>query len=101
MANIVDVFFEIMAIAREKIPEIERQSQAAKRIDQFKADIASLRMRKGVTEGIYERLRDKLRAAAGSRTVGIGPGSGRTANRSVKSHKCQEATYTHISPVAT
>jgi predicted RNA-binding Zn ribbon-like protein len=69
MANIVDVFFEIMAIAREKIPEIERQSQAAKRIDQFKADIASLRMRKGVTEGIYERLRDKLRAAAGNPDV--------------------------------
>ena len=64
MAKIVNVFSEIMLIAGQNISESERKSQAAKRIDQFKTDLAKANMREVVTQGLYERLRNNLQTAA-------------------------------------
>jgi predicted RNA-binding Zn ribbon-like protein len=64
MAKIVNVFSEIMLIAGQNISESERKSQAAKRIDQFKTDLAKANMRQAVTRSLYERLRNNLQTAA-------------------------------------
>jgi len=64
MAKFANVFSEIKAIARQQISELERQGQAAKRIDQFKIDLALANLHEVVTQGLYFRLLENLRAAS-------------------------------------
>ena len=59
------VFSEIRTIARSDASVEERRAGAAKRIDQFKADLAAPSVRRGVPEKQMESLRRTLQRAAG------------------------------------
>jgi hypothetical protein len=58
------VFSEIRNIARSDIPLPERRAEAAKRIDQFKGDLAAVRHQPGVPEKQVESLRRTLQRTA-------------------------------------
>ena len=66
MASIIaqEVLWEIRKIARSEIPLPERRAKAAKRIDQFKGDLAAVRHQPGVPEKKKESLRRTLQRAA-------------------------------------
>jgi chromosome segregation ATPase len=55
---------EIGKLARSDIPLAKRRAEAAKRIDQFKADLAEVRHQPGAAEGQKENLRRVLQRAA-------------------------------------
>jgi hypothetical protein len=55
-----EVLLDIRKIARSDIPLPERRAEVAKRIDQFKADLAAVSVRRGVPERQKESLRRTL-----------------------------------------
>jgi hypothetical protein len=59
-----EVLWEIRKIARSDIPLPERRAEAAKRIDQFKGDLAAVRHQPGAPEKQVESLRRTLQRAA-------------------------------------
>jgi hypothetical protein len=59
-----EVLREIRKIARSDIPLPERRAEAAKRIDQFKADLAVASVWRGAPERQKESLRRTLQRAA-------------------------------------
>jgi hypothetical protein len=59
-----EVLLDIRKIARSDIPLPERRAEAAKRIDQFKADLAAVSVRRGAPEKQVESLRRTLQRAA-------------------------------------
>src|SRR5260370_68141 len=59
-----EVLWEIRKIARSEIPLPERRAEAAKRIEQFEADLAAASVRRGVPERQKERLRRTLQRSA-------------------------------------
>ena len=66
MASIIaqEVLSEIRKIARSDIPLPERRAEPAKRIEQFKADLAAASVWRGVPERQKESLRRTLQRAA-------------------------------------
>ena len=58
------VFSEIRKIARLDAPLAKRRAEAAKRVKQFKADLAAVRHQPGAAEGQKENLRRVLQRAA-------------------------------------
>jgi len=59
-----EVLWEIRKIARSEIPLPERRAEAAKRIEQFKADLAAARRQPKVAERQKESLRRTLQRTA-------------------------------------
>ncbi len=66
MASIIaqEVLSEIRMIARSDFPLPERRAEAAKRIDQFKGDLAAVCHQPGVPEKQVESVRRTLQRAA-------------------------------------
>jgi hypothetical protein len=66
VANIVaqQVFSEIRTIARSRTSVLERRAEAAKRIEQLKADLDAPSVGRGVPERQKENLRRTLQRAA-------------------------------------
>jgi len=60
------VFSEIGRIAQSDLPRWERRAEAAKRIDQFKADLVVARIQPREAERLKENLRRTLQRGATS-----------------------------------